>query len=394
MYQLQALREKCNEPSSIPAFNSNWAKDHIFIHSPKTSPTSEASSEAALSTLAEELINRKITHVIPTTIATARFFLQNPGIFDQLSNCGSIYPSRYIAALASQTKVLCHALDTIWNSMSTDPLVPNLSHVVHQTKGNKRARKSQTLDSWNSLILQDGGADWIEEGMVIYALTLEGQVCPVSLYELEAVKTGSTFKLQLHNREGTKAGNVFSRVTNRNGSLSTVKPPTEMEPDGSWLVFCLADGYTATGTTYTVDCYRAPRHTANNPVLRVVRSDGKVMSNSAWIALGSRKKISAANHFWHARKLKSDCSTAMQTMLGLNNPTPAGIYRIIFLEIETEDYSPNRYLPISFTPWPLCTPGQEYTSENLIPEVGSISRLAKAMASALRKGISFDAWED
>ena len=233
-HQFQNLRQKCDEPGDIPAFNSNWAKDHIFIHSREATPSAEASSEAALSTLAKELINRKITHVIPTTIATARFFLQNPGIFDQLSNCGSIYPSRYIVALASQTKVLCRALDTIWKSMSipNDPLVPNLSHVVHQTKrkdanyqtkGNKRMRTAQTLDSWNTLILQnDGGADWIEENMVIYALTLEGQVCPVSLYKLKGV--GSKCKLQLTNTEETNAGNVFSQVTKRNGGFTKVNP--------------------------------------------------------------------------------------------------------------------------------------------------------------------------
>jgi len=88
-------------------------------------------------------------------------------------------------------------------SNPNDPLVPNLSHVVHQTKekdanyqtnGNKRKKTAQSLDSWNRLISRkDGGADWIEENMVIYALTLEGQGCPVSLYELEVKMQAPTY---------------------------------------------------------------------------------------------------------------------------------------------------------------------------------------------------------
>ena len=160
------------------------------------------------------------------------------------------------------------------------------------------------------------------------------------------------------------------------------RPPLEMDPEASWLVFRLADGHTATGTTYTIDCYRDTKHTGNYPALRIVRSDGKIMSQNTWISLGAKTKtISKRNEHWNAQNLKTDYATTIKAI----GPTCPGIWRIIFIEIESPN-SHNRYLPISFTPWPLCTPSHEYTPENIAQKDGTIHLLTEDMASALRKG--------
>jgi hypothetical protein len=237
--------------------------------------------------------------------------------------------------------------------------------------------------------------------MVIYALTLEdktedrpNQGCPVALYELEAVTpvdADAQFrKLRLTDRPPTNGGNVFARVPMRNedgeDGYANDRPPLEMDPEASWLVFRLADGHTATGTTYTIDCYRDTKHTGNYPALRIVRSDGKVMSQNTWISLGAKTKtISKRNEHWNAQNLKTDYATTIKAI----GPTCPGIWRIIFIEIKTDDGN-NRYLPISFTPWPLCTPAQEYSTENFTPTIGIMQRLTEAMASALKRGVTVE----
>ena len=300
VHQFNKLRRQCNSSADIPAFNAHWAGDHIFVHCRKSSPSTQASPEgytsASHSTLAEEFSKRNITHVIPTTVATAKFFLQNPGIFDSLPSCGSVYPSRYSLALASQTEVLGRALSTIWERMSPpdgDPLVANVSHVLHKAKGNKRSRNSHPVDSWNNAI-DSGGEEcsWIEEGMVIYALTLEANIengvndgSLAFLYELE-VAAGKSRKLQLTDAKDTDSGNVFARVYKRNGDSTKVNAPLDMDPKGSWVVFSLDDGFTATGITYTIDCHRSHKHSGSFPPLRIVRSGGSVMTQSTWTSLG------------------------------------------------------------------------------------------------------------